>query len=49
MLITVCLIYLLAVFAAALDMRGSARINVLFVMTVIAVVAAATLSQATPA
>ena len=44
MLITACLIYLLAVFAAALDMRGTARINVLFVMTVIAIVAAAVLA-----
>ena len=44
MLTTVCPIYLLAVFAAALDMRGTARINVLFVMTVIAIVAAAVLA-----
>ena len=44
MLTTVCLVYILAVLAAALDMRGQARINVLFVLTVIAVVAAAVLA-----
>jgi hypothetical protein len=43
MLNTVCFIYILAVLAAALDMRGQARINVLFVLTVVAVVAAAVL------
>lgn len=44
MLTTVCLIYVLAVLAAALDMKGQARVNVLFVLTVLAVCAAAILS-----
>jgi hypothetical protein len=43
MLTRICLIYILAVLAAALDLRGEARVNVLFVLTVIAVVAAAVL------
>jgi len=44
MLTTVCLICVLAVLAAALDLRGNVRVNVLFVLTVIAVVAAAVLA-----
>jgi hypothetical protein len=44
MLITVCLVYVLAVLAAALDLKGEVRVNVLFVMTVIAIVAAAVLT-----
>jgi len=44
MLTTVCLIYVLAVLAAALDLKGNVRVNVLFVLTVIAVVAAAVLA-----
>jgi len=44
MLTTICAIYVLAVLAAALDLKGNARVNVLFVMTVIAIVAAAVLA-----
>jgi hypothetical protein len=44
MLTTVCLIYVLAVLAATLDLKGNVRVNVLVVMTVIAVVAAAVLA-----
>jgi hypothetical protein len=43
-LTTICAIYVLAVLAAALDVKGNARIGVLFVLTVIAVVAAAVLA-----
>ena len=44
MLITACIIYILATLACALDLHGTARVNVLFSMTVIAVVAAAVLA-----
>jgi hypothetical protein len=44
MLTTICLIYVLAVLATALDLKGNVRVNVLFVMTVLAVVAAAVLA-----
>ena len=40
---TTCAIYVLAVLATALDMKGNARVNVLFVETVLAVIAAAVL------
>jgi hypothetical protein len=44
MLTTTCLVYLCATLAVALDMRGTARVNVLLVLAVIALIAASTLS-----
>lgn len=39
-MVVTCVVYVLATLAAALDIGGTAKVNVLFVMATIAIVAA---------